>query len=1067
MPFSLPAFRMGGYSLALLCLFACQPEKPTAVVVAEKTIPEVIDFNLHVKPILSDRCFACHGPDKNNQKADLRLDTEAGLFAALTEGSGHVIVPGSLRQSEVYQRIVASDPEVQMPPPESNLSLSPREIAILSRWIEQGAVWKPHWAFITPELPELPNVKQTNWARNPIDNFVLAKLEGKALSPSPEADRETLIRRVSFDLTGLPPTLEEVDAFLADESPDAYERVVDRLLASPAYGERMATHWMDVARFADSYGYLDDKHRPMWPWRDWVIEAYNENLPYDDFITWQLAGDLLPNPTKEQVLATAFNRNHKQNSEAGIIYEEYRVEYVADRTNTLGKAFLGLTVECARCHDHKYDPISQKEYFRLFAFFNSTFEIGSPSYGIDQTPGPALLLTDSATDTQIAALKRAIAQHEQQVATHHQKATPAITEARVQADVAQHLRRSLVAHYPFDKVTGDRSVNKLDATKPATLNDPLPVDGVQGEAIGIDANNSVTLGKDVGLFDRSDPFTVSLWIKPAKTYEEATVFQHSYHKRYGFTGYTLLLLDNKPSFQLAHSYPHNATQVTATEALPAGEWAQVTLTYDGSSRAAGTQIFINGERARTAVVYDNLYKSIIPQEDEHTYAFEGFFMGMRANHTTFPGGAIDELKIFDRNLTALEVQQVYGPDATQPATAEQLQEYYRSHYDLPLQEQQRKLRQLRAQENEILSKTSEIMVMGDQPEPRPTFVLERGVYDAHGESVTPGTPEQVLPFPDTLPQNRLGLARWLTHPQNPLTARVAVNRFWQMHFGQGLVPTSDDFGNQGDLPTHPELLDWLARQFIAPGWDKKAMHKLIVTSATYRQSSVIEPAMLEKDPDNLLLARGPRHRLPAEMIRDNALAISGLLAQKVGGESVYPYQPEGLWDELSNKPWRYQYTQSEGDDLYRRSLYTIWKRTAPPPSLLIFDAADRDGCTVRRRTTSTPLQALVLLNDPQYLEACRALAERMLQEGGNGLKEQLIFGFRALTGRHPDSEEVRIITQMYQEEVARFAEAPESAVAYLSAGEYQPNQELDVVQLASLASVANAIMNTDEAYTKR
>ncbi len=442
-------------------------------------------------------------------------------------------------------------------------------------------------------------------------------------------------------------------------------------------------------------------------------------------------------------------------------------------------------------------------------------------------------------------------------------------------------------------------------------------------------------------------------------------------------------------------------------------------------------------------------------------------MGMRANHTTFPGGAIDELRIFDRNLTALEVKQGYGPDATQPATAEQLQEYYRAHYDPQQQAQQQKLRQLRARENELLSAAPEIMVMGDQPEPRPTFVLERGVYDAHGESVTPGTPEQVLPFPDTLPQNRLGLARWLTHPQNPLTARVAVNRFWQMHFGQGLVPTTDDFGNQGDLPTHPELLDWLARQFIASGWDKKAMHQLIVTSATYRQSSVIEPAMLEKDPDNLLLARGPRHRLPAEMIRDNALAISGLLAQKVGGESVYPYQPEGLWDELSNKPWRYQYRQSEGDDLYRRSLYTIWKRTAPPPSMLIFDAADRDGCTVRRRTTSTPLQALVLLNDPQYLEACRALAERMLQEGGNGLKEQLTFGFRALTGRHPDSEEVRIITQMYQEEVARFAEAPESAVAYLSTGEYQPNQELDVVQLASLASVANAIMNTDEAYTKR
>ncbi len=1068
MPFSLPVSRMGGYSLALVCLLACQPEKPTAVVEAEKAIPEVIDFNLHVKPILSDRCFACHGPDKNNQKADLRLDTEVGLFAALTEGSGHVIVPGNLQKSEVYRRIIANDPEVQMPPPEANLSLSPREIAILTRWIEQGATWKPHWAFIAPELATVPKPKRTDWVRNPIDDFVLVKLESQQLSPSPEADKETLIRRVSFDLTGLPPALEEVDAFLADDAPDAYERVVDRLLASPAYGERMATHWMDVARFADSYGYLNDKHRPMWPWRDWVINSYNQNLPYDQFITWQLAGDLLPAPTKEQVLATAFNRNHKQNSEAGIIYEEYRVEYVADRTNTVGKAFLGLTVECARCHDHKYDPISQKEYYQLFSFFNSTFEIGSPSYGIDQTPGPALLLTDSATDEQIASLKRAIAQQEQQVAAHHQKVTPTLTEAKLQADVAQHLRRSLVAHYPFDKVTGDRSVNRVDPAKPATLKDPLPVDGVQGGAIQVDPNNTVTLGKDVGLFERSDPFSVSLWIKPAKTYEEATVFQHSYHKRYGFTGYTLLLLNNQPSFQLAHSYPHNAIQVVATEALPVGEWAHVTLTYDGSSRAAGTQIFVNGQRASTEVVYDNLYKSIIPQEDEHTYAFEGFFMGMRGNHTTFPGGGINELKIFDRNLTALEVQHLIdNSKANAPATAENLREYYRVHYDPQQQAQQQKIQRLRARENELLSAAPEIMVMGDQPQPRPSFVLDRGVYDAHGEAVTPGTPEQVLPFPDSLPQNRLGLARWLTHPQNPLTARVAVNRFWQMHFGQGLVPSSDDFGNQGDLPTHPVLLNWLARQFIASGWDKKALHKLIVTSATYRQSSVIAPAILEKDPDNQWLARGPRHRLSAEMIRDNALAVSGLLAEKVGGESVYPYQPEGLWDELSNKPWRYHYTQAENEDLYRRSLYTIWKRTAPPPSMLIFNAADRDGCTVRRRTTSTPLQALVLLNDPQYLEACRLLAERMLQEGGEDLKEQLVFGFRSLTGRHPKPDEVAIIAQLYEEEAARFAKSPGQAVAYLSTGAYPRDKNLDAVQLASMATVANAIMNTDEAYTKR
>ena len=1056
------------YFLGFIILLACQVEKPAEVVEAEQHLPEVVDFNIHVKPILSDRCFACHGPDKNNQEADLRLDTKEGLFAALKEGNGHVVVPGNLRKSAVYQRIVADDPEMKMPPPESNLSLTPKEMAVLTRWIEQGAKWKPHWAFISPKQPNVPEMSQPDWVRSPIDHFVLAKLESKGLSPSPEADKETLIRRVSFDLTGLPPTLKEVDDFLADESPDAYEKVVDRLLASPAYGERMATHWMDVARFADSYGYLDDKHRPMWPWRDWVIQSYNENLPYDQFITWQVAGDLLPNATQEQVLATAFNRNHKQNSEAGIIYEEFRVEYVADRTNTVGKAFLGLTMECARCHDHKYDPISQKEYYQFFAFFNSTFEIGSPSYGIDQTPGPALLLTDSATDEQIASLKRAIAQQEQQVATHHQKATPNVTEAKMLADVAQHTRRNLVAYYPFDAVTDNQSTNKIEPAKPAVLTDPMPVDGVQNGAIKIDANNTVTLGKDVGLFERTDPFSVSMWIKPAKTYGEATVFQHNYHKRYGYTGYTLLLLDNKLSFQLAHSYPHNAIQVMSTEALPENEWAHVTLTYDGSSRAAGTQIFVNGKRAATEVVYDNLYKSIIPKENVHTYEFDGFMMGMRGNHTTFPEGLIDELKLFDRNLTALEVRHVYGEsDLVAQATAEELQEYYLAHYNPQYRQQQQELRQLREQENAVVDEVSEIMVMGDLPQPRPSFVLERGVYDAHGEPVTPGTPEQVLAFPDSLPKNRLGLARWLTHPQNPLTSRVAVNRFWQMHFGQGLVASSDDFGNQGDLPTHPELLDWLATRFVASGWDKKALHKLMVMSATYRQSSVITPDMLEKDPDNQWLARGPRHRLPAEMIRDNSLKVSGLLAEEIGGPSVYPYQPEGLWDELSNKPWRYQYEQAKDDGLYRRSLYTIWKRTAPPPSMLIFDAADRDVCTVRRRTTSTPLQALVLLNDPQYLEACRVLAERMMQEGGENPEEQLTFGFRALTGRHPEPEEVQLITQMYEEEVARFAEAPESAVAYLGTGEHPRNKKLDAAQLASLATVANAIMNTDEAYTKK
>ncbi|MEQ9438164.1 MAG: DUF1553 domain-containing protein [Cyclobacteriaceae bacterium] len=1050
----------------LLCAVACQQrmELPPEV---EAKLPEKLDYNFHVKPILSDRCFACHGPDQNNREGGLRLDEEASALSALESGA-HAIVPGKPRSSELVSRIYADDPEVQMPPPESNLQLTDYEKAVLTRWVEEGAAYKPHWSFIPPEKPEVPEVENTKWPKNEIDNFVLRQAEQKDVQPSSEADRETLIRRVTFDLTGLPPTLEEINAFLEDDSPNAYEKVVDRLLASPAYGERMAAYWMDVARYADSYGYLDDKHRPMWPWRDWVIEAYNKNLPYDQFITWQLAGDLLPDATQEQILATAFNRNHNQNSEAGIIYEEYRVEYVADRTNTLGKAFLGLTLECARCHDHKYDPISQKEYYQMFAFFNSTFEIGSPSYGVDQTPGPALLLADSATEEEITSLKQTIARHEQQVATHHKKAAPKVVKAKVQADIAQNVRKNLVAYYPFDVVTNDQSPNKIDSSKPATFKDPIPVEGVYNGAIKIDPNNHVTLGQDVGLFERTDPFTVSLWIKPAKTYSEGTVFQHNYHKRYGYTGYTLLLLDNKLSFQLSHSYPHNAIQVMTTEALPENEWAQVTLTYDGSSKASGTKIFVNGEPADTEVVYDNLYKSIIPKINEHTYEFEGFYLGMRGNHTTFPEGLIDELKVFDRDLTALEVKQVYGEaNPVDQATPEELQEYYLAHYDPQYQQQLKEVHKLRAKEHTLIDSIPEIMVMGDLPEPRQSYILERGVYDAHGEEVSPTTPEHVLGFPDSLPANRLGLARWMISPDNPLTARVAVNRIWQMHFGKGLVSTSDDFGNQGELPTHPELLDWLAVKFRESGWDKKAMHKLIAMSATYRQSSVITPEMLEMDPDNALLARGPRYRLSAEMIRDNALSVSGLLAEHVGGPSVYPYQPEGLWDELSNKPWRYKYEQAEGEDLYRRSLYTVWKRTSPPPSMLIFDAADRGVCTVNRRNTSTPLQALVLLNDPQYVEASRMLAERMVLEGGENVEEQLTFGFRLLTGRHPNEKELALLRRMYDEENQRFSEKPNRAIAYLSTGEAPRNKQLNSAKVASLATIANAIMNTDEAYTKK
>ena len=1058
----------------ILFLFTgCQPEKVSFPEEIEAKLPEKVDFNYHIKPILSDRCFACHGPDENKIEAGLRLDIEEAAFAKLESGA-QAIVPGKLGKSEMYHRITSEDAEVQMPPAESNLTLSEYEKALLIRWIEQGAEYKPHWSFITPEKPELPEVEQEKWVKNPVDNFVLAKLEKQGLQPAKEADKETLLRRASFTLTGLPPAIDEVDAFLADDSPKAYEKAVDRLLASSAYGERMAAHWMDVARYADSHGYLDDKHRPMWPWRDWVIKSFNQNQPYDEFVTWQVAGDLLPNASREQILATAFNRNHMQNSEAGIIYEEFRVEYVADRTNTLGKAFLGLTMECARCHDHKYDPISQKDYFKLFGFFNSTFEIGSPSYGPDQTPGPALMLPEEDTEKKIAYIQEKLGEKEKGIATYTSKAKAGFAnhfnEEKALAEIDRNISKDLIAHYPFDKIVNEKSENKINPAQPAHFSEPVPVEGVKNGAIKINANNNVTLEKGVGKFERTDPFTISFWMKPAKEYEEATVFFHSDHKRYGFKGYALLLKQNRLSFQIAHSWPHNAIHITAKNALPAKEWAYVTLTYDGSSKADGMHIYVNGQPAESEVEYDHLYKSIIPVPDIHiTAKFQGFRMGILTNHTTFPDGLIDELKLFKRNLTDLEVAHLYENESPEnisgPQKDKDLLPYYLANYDKNYQQELAILKELREEENKLLSSVPEIMVMGDLPKPRPTYVLERGVYDAHGEEVQPGAPDWVLPYQEDLPKNRLGLAQWLTNPKNPLTARVAVNRIWQLHFGKGLVNSSDDFGNQGDLPSHPELLDWLAVKFAESGWDVKALHKMIVTSATYRQESVIKPEMLELDPENVLLARGPRYRFSAEMIRDNALATSGLLVEKTGGPSVYPYQPEGLWDEISNKVWRYKYLQSEGEGLYRRSLYTIWKRTSPPPSMLIFDAADRGSCTVKRQTTSTPLQALVLLNDPQYLEAARVLADRMVEEGGNTPETQLSYGFRLLTGREPNKEELGLITRLYQEELENYQAHPEKGREYLRVGSYINNTWIAPAQLAALAVTAHAVMNTDEAYT--
>jgi len=1078
------AFGITAVTLSLLA--GCRPDKPAEVAEAEKLLPRKIDFNYHVKPILSDKCFACHGPDIKNRKGDLRLDTEEGAYAALKNaGNAHAIVPGSLKKSAVYARLISDDPELRMPPPESNLNLTAEEIAILTRWIEQGANYEPHWSFIPPEKPKLPKVKDKSWAQTPIDHFILARLEKEGLKPEARAGAEELIRRASFDLTGLPPSLEEIDRFKADPSAKAFEELIDRLLSSPAYGERMAADWMDLARYADSDGYLDDKHREFSPWRDWVIKAFNENMPYDRFITWQLAGDLIPDRTRESILATAFNRLHKKNSEAGIIFEEYRVEYVADRVQTLGQGILGLSLQCARCHDHKYDPVSQEDYFRLFAFFNSTDETGSPVYGPDQTPGPALLLTKDKEEERIRQLEKEISDYENQLAAIEKGAENALSPWLEQKHLtAQSLdksvRQALVAHYPLDKAIDQNgrkvSPNLNDRQLPATCNDPLFKPGVKGNAYFVTDYNSVVLGKNVGWYERTEPFSVSLWIYPAKNYPDAGVFYHCEDLRLGLKGYSLKLENNKLQFIMAHSYPQNSFQVSTKEPLKEKEWVHVTITYDGSSRAEGAGIYLNGQKVPVSIDYNNLYKGILYEWNIHTYGFKGFQLGQRSLLLPFKDGGIDEVKIFNRELTPLEVLHDHSPEGTKavlqnPGSSE-YQALVKSHFvshgipqKKPLLDS---LRAKRQQLNELMNAIPEIMVMGDLPQPRPTYVLDRGMYNAPTIEVEPGTPDAIFGFDNKWPRNRLGLAKWLFDRKNPLTARVFVNRIWQQHFGNGLVRTPGDFGNQGNLPTHPELLDWLAVSFIESGWDIKKLHKMIMMSAVYQQSSVVNPEKRERDPENLLLARGARFRLSAEMIRDNALATSGLLVDTIGGPSVYPYQPEGLWDELSDKVWRYKYLQEPGDGLYRRSLYTIWKRSAPPPSMLIFDTPERGECAVNRRKTNTPLQALVLLNDPQYIEAARALAGKLLkQHSAEPVEKQLNLAFRLITGRTPQKEESEILKSYFSEELSRFTDSPKLAEEYLSTGYLPTDEALPRPQLAAMATVVHSIMNTDEAITRK
>jgi hypothetical protein len=1020
--------------------------------------PDEVQFNRDIRPIFADRCFQCHGPDQAKRKANLRLDDEVSVFA--DRAGRKVITPGDTGKSELYRRISTSQVTERMPPAKAGPPLTPREIELVRRWIKQGAKWQRHWAFITPQRPALPANANQAWVRNPIDAFVLAKLEAARLHPSPEADRTTLIRRVTLDLTGVPPTPAEVDAFLADSSPAAYEKVVDRLLASPRFGERMTRPWLDAARYADTNGYQNDGDRTMWRWRDWVIEAYNRNLPFDQFTIEQLAGDMLPSPALEQRIATGFNRNHRGNAEGGIIPEEYAVEYVVDRVETTATVWLGLTIGCARCHDHKYDPIKQKEFYQVFAFFNNVPERGKAvKYG--NSP-PLIAAPTPAQLERLAHLKSSLAQAEEECRRHEPELDAAQTEWEKSCRPATSIHWAptdgLLRHVPLDKLTKEARVDgRLTFTE-----------GPLGRAAEFDGRSFLDVG-DVGNFGFYDKFTLAAWVYPKEL--NGTIVSRNTDTAYA-EGYELAIENGKVQLNLSKRWLDDALRVETEAALTLEHWHHVVATYDGSRWATGVHIYIDGKDQPLKVNLDELNQSFETKEP--------FRIGSRGAGRRFHG-RIAEVRVYNRALTPEEAEQTATPEAINEIVAmprekrtagqsSKLRAYYlENNAPEEIREAYAVLRGTRRAVARLTESFPTTMIMEEMSPPRDTFVLIRGQYDKHGEKVTTGIPLSLQTTTGAagnsgkMFRNRLDFARWLTDPSNPLTARVTVNRFWQLLFGVGLVKTTEDFGVQGEGPSHPELLDWLATEFMRTGWDMKALLRTIVTSATYKQSSRVTSDLFQRDPENRLLARGPRFRLSAEAIRDQALAASGLLVECVGGPSVKPYQPAGLVKELTGTE---DYVQDHGPNLFRRSLYTYFKRTVAPPTMMTFDAAGREACVVRETRTNTPLQALALMNEVTFIEAARVLGQRVLREGGTTPQERMTFAFRLVTARRPKPVELSALVDAFQRSLREFQTNRQAALRLVGSGEFPRDAGLDVCELAAYTTVTGLILNLDEAITK-
>jgi mono/diheme cytochrome c family protein len=1068
---SLPAL-LGALLAAPLPTGAAPPDAPKPA-----KADSGIEYNRDIRPILAENCFACHGADSAARKAGLRLDQRADAVEA------KAVVPGKPNESELIRRLVTDDKSEQMPPPKSNKKLKPEQIALLKKWVESGAEYQAHWSFITPTRPKPPEVKDKAWVRNPIDNFVLAKLEAAGLKPAPEADRRTLARRLAFDLTGLPPDPADVEAMVNDKSDVWYEKYVEKLLASPHWGEHRGRYWLDYARYGDTHGIHFDNFREVWAYRDWVIDAFNANQPFDQFTIDQLAGDLLPNATTDQKIATGFNRCNITTNEGGVIPEEYVVLYARDRTETTSQVWMGLTTGCAVCHDHKYDPVSQKDFYSLSAFFNNTTQ-NAMDGNIHNTPPtiPVVRREDRARFEQLAKeLAAAKAKVDARKAAAKTPFAEWLKTAKPEDFEKQIPTQGLAFHAPLTEGKG-----KELAVEIAGKDTKLTFDDGYAWGTAKDKSKAFTIQptgkaielKDVGDFDRTQPFAIATWVTITKRGNNGAILGRM-DEGNGFRGWDVWIQNDRIATHLINAYPQDAVKVVAKTPLQPNKRTHVVVAHDGTGKSGGIKIYYDGEPQPFDIETDTLKST--------TRTTVPLKIGQRHTTSRVGGIALEDLRIYDRTFTAIDAQQLSGSrrtadilakpaDKRTPQETEELFAWWLVSQDAAYRDLTAAYRKIQEEEVQLRGRGTIAHVMNEKPGEPGAFLLFRGEYDQRRDPVKATTPKAMPPMAADLPRNRLGLAKWLVSKEHPLTTRVTVNRYWQEIFGTGLVRTSGDFGIAGELPSHPELLDWLAVEFRDPTaglccadpapWDIKRFFRLLVGSATYRQAAAATPEKLQKDADNRLLSRGPRFRMDAEMVRDNALAASGLLVRKLGGPSVKPYQPDGVWEAVamigSNTR---DYRRDTGENLYRRSMYTFWKRSAPPAAMEVLNAPNRETCTVRRDRTNTPLAALLTLNDVQFVEAARVLAENTLKADADDAKRIDSIAKRLLA-RPFRAEEMAIVTDTLKALRANYKAKPEEAKKLIAFGESKADPKLDAGELAAWTMLANQLMNLDEVLNK-